>query len=335
MTAKVFEPRTAIYTPAEVSAIGVERVRDLEKNRHRAMPLNIAEIRDYFAPMMPGQICAIIAQTSNYKTGFMTFWERRLAEYLEKQGRENEIIVRIDVENQMEDVAFESFAQFSGQSLGDLARGKVDDWDGLMAAAIKLGSIMVYRVGSSISRAENMPNLYLSNMYRSIVYMRDELLEEKVKVAAVFVDYLQAFPIDPEIKKVEASNQRRLQVREDIFRLREMAAVLDCPVIVGVQAKQTLAGASGPNMLIPGIYDGEESSAIAQRCDRIIQLWMPKMTHQVGSTITHKALPIDVQENMLWVKVGKQRGGLPSGRAWPCYIDFKTGRIAPATNINL
>ena len=330
-----FKPRSAIYTPAEVSAIGVERVRELEKNKHRAMPLDIAEIRDYFAPLMPGQLCAVIAQTSHYKTGFMTFWERRLAEYLEKQGRENEAIVRIDIENQMEDIAFQGFAELSGQSLGDLARGHVQDWDKLMEAAIKLGSIMVYRIGSSIARAEDMPNLYLSNMVRSLRYMRDELLEEGVNIAALFVDYLQALPIDPEMKQVEAKNQRRLQVRQDIYRLRQAAAYFNCPVIVGVQAKQTLQGAPGPNLLIPGIYDGEESSAIAQRCDRIIQLWMPKMTHQVGSNIRHKDMGFDVSENMLWVKVGKQRGGLPSGRAWPCYIDFESGNIAPSAEINL
>lgn len=326
---KVFEPRSAVYTPAEVSAIGIERVKELEKNKHRAMPLDIAEIRDYFAPLMPGQLCAIIAQTSNYKTGFMTYWERKLAKHLESQGRENEVIVRIDVENQMEDIAFQSFAEFCGQNVGDLARGYVEDWDKLMAAAIKLGSIMVYRIGSSIARAENMPDLYLSNMVRALEYMRNELLEEKVKIAALFVDYLQAFPFDPEIKQIKADNQRRLQVRSDIYRLRQAAAYFDCPVIVGVQAKQSLVGAPSQSMMIPGIYDGEESSAIAQRCDRIIQLWMPKMTHQVGTTIDYKDLSFEVTENLLWLKVGKQRGGLPSGKSWQCFIDYETGNIGP------
>ena len=335
MNKKEFAPRDAVYTPAEVSSIGVERVRELEKNKHRAMPLDIAELRDYFAPMMGGQLCAVIAQTSNYKTGFMTFWERQLAKHLEKQGREDEVIVRIDVENQMEDIAFQSLAEFSGQNVGDLARGQVQDWDRLMEAAIKLGSIMVYRIGSSIARAESMPELYLSNMYRSLRYMRDELLGEKVKIAALFVDYLQAFPIDPETKARKNEAQRRLQVRSDIYRLREASAYFDCPVIVGVQAKQTLAGAPGPNMQIPGIYDGEESSAIAQRCDRIIQLWMPKMTHSVGSTIRHKDMSMEVDENLLFVKVGKQRGGLPSGRVWPCRIDFDSGGIAPSADILL
>ena len=67
-----------------------------------------------------------------------------------------------------------------------------------------------------------------------------------------------------------------------------------------------------------------------QRCDRIIQLWMPKMTHSVGSTIHHKDMSIEVDENLLFVKVGKQRGGLPSGRVWPCRINFTRGHIAPA-----
>ena len=169
-------------------------------------------------------------------------------------------------------------------------------------------------------------------MIRSIKFLSEKLLGHRVQTAGLFFDYLQAFPIDPEVRAAVHDQQRRLQVRSDMYRLRQAAAYFKCPVFVAVQAKQKLDGAPGPNMLLPGIYDGEESSSIAQRCDRIIQLWMPKQTHVIGTEIEHKGLKFMVAENLLWVRVGKQRGGLPSGRTWKCRIDFKKNSIAAEQN---
>jgi hypothetical protein len=47
-----------------------------------------------------------------------------------------------------------------------------------------------------------MPNLYISNMVRSIFTMtKGEVTPDPIKPAAIFFDYLQAFPIDPEVKR--------------------------------------------------------------------------------------------------------------------------------------
>jgi hypothetical protein len=108
-----------------------------------------------------------------------------------------------------------------------------------------------------------------------------------------------------------------------------MTRFTDCPIVVGVQAKQSLNGHTGANMLIPGVYDGEETSSIAQRFDRVISLWMPKTTHTVGDTLNHKGLSFEVTEGLIWIKVNKQRGGLPAGRSWRCEIDYTTNTISP------
>ena len=323
-----FDSKTAIYTPQQVATYGVAAVQAAKDNAARGMNLNIAEIKDYFAPVMPGQLCAIIAQTSHYKSGFLHFWEHELAKQIIDDGRENEIIVHVSVEECVEEQAFLEFARVSEEDAGKLAHGQVQDWDRLMQAAIVVGGIPIYRIGDSLARAEDMPKLTMSNMIRSIKTLVEDVLVWKPRVAGLFFDYLQAFPIDTEIQENIMDRKRRLQVREDIFRLRQAAAYFKAPVVVAVQAKQHLDGASAPIML-PGIYDGEESSSIAQRCDRIITLWMPKQTHPVGSMIDHKGFYFQVEENLLWVKVCKQRGGLPAGRAWSCRVDFRTNTIAP------
>jgi replicative DNA helicase len=180
-----------------------------------------------------------------------------------------------------------------------------------------------------------MPNLYLTNMYRAIkTLVSGEVTGAPIKPALITFDYLQAFPIDPEVKKEAIRDQRNLQVREDFYRLRQLAGYFKCPVIVAVQAKQELdqKEKNGPRM--PGMYDAQDTSSIAQRADRIISLWMPKVTHMLGSIININGSNLLVEENMIFVKVNKQRGGLPSGQSWLCRIDFSSQEIAPEITQN-
>lgn len=333
MTDKRFNPDTAIYTPAEVSAYGLQAIEQVKENSRRSLSIGLTEIRDYFSPVMPGQLAAVIAQTSNYKSGFLHCIEQLAARQLQHDGRTDEVLIHVSVEEGIEEQAFLLLARESGDPAGKLARGEVQDWTRLNQAAVRIGTIPIYRIGESLARAEDFPYLTISNMIRSIqTLVSGELTGKRLKVGGLFFDYLQAFPFDLEVQKSEVDKQRRLQVRQDIYRLRQAAAFFDCPVWVAVQAKQNLGGTPGPNMLIPGIYDGEESSAIAQRCDRIVQLWMPKMTHTVGELVKHKDFQFDVKENLIFIKVGKQRGGLPSGRTWLCQVDFAKNMIAPISS---
>lgn len=327
-----FDTGVAIYTPQEAARYGLDAIHKMVGMEMRGMSLNIVDIKDYFAPVMPGQLCIVLAQTSHYKSGFLHFWEREAAKMLIENKRQNESLIHISVEECIEEQIFLEFARESGENAGKLARGIVQDWSKLEAAAIYIETVPIYRIGDSLARSEEFQTLYLSNIIRSL----KDLVEGKItgaalKPAAIFVDYLQALPFDPEVKGAGGaySEQRRLQVRQDTYRLRQAASFFDCPVIVAVQAKQHLDGAPSKDIQIPGIYDGEESSSIAQRADRIIQLWMPKMSHTINSLVEYNNTGFLVKPNTLFIKIGKQRGGFPSGKSWHCCIDFDKNNIAP------
>lgn len=323
-----FSPAKIVYTAAEVSQFAMEHIKNVQENKLSSISLDIAEIKDYFAPMIPGEVCAVIGQTSHYKSGFLHFWEKTLAEQLMAQGRENEIIVHVSVEETVEEQAFLLLAQHSNETADHLSRGEVQNWNRLTKAAILIGTIPIYRIGDSLARPEDYPNLYLSNLLRAVNYMQVSLLQ-RPKIAAIFFDYLQAFPIDPEVKSSGLEQQRRLSVRSDMYRLRQAAARFRCPIVVAVQAKQHLEGALSSGWQLPGLYDGEESSSIAQRCDRIISLWLPKMTHPIGAKLEAYGHVITVEENLLIIRFLKQRGGHPSGKIWRCRIDYQKNLIAP------
>lgn len=323
MPDRQFDADTAIYTPQEVAAYGMEAVRGIKNKEDRGLRFPVVGIDTYFAPVLPGQLCVIQAQTSHYKSGFMHFWEHVGATQLNDQERYGEMIVHVSVEECVEEQAFFEFARYSQEDPGKLSRGDVQDWSRLEHAAVQVGKIPIYRIGDSLARADDMPELYLTNILRSIKRLMER---EQRKPAAIFVDYLQALPIDPEIRQAMIKDQRRLQVRQDVYRLRQAAVQFDCPIILAAQAKQNMTGANPP-LMIPGVYDAEETSAVGQRADRIISLWMPKNTYPVGKLIESGKIVFTVAEHQLWIKVNKQRGGLPAGKLFPCRVDFRTNTV--------
>jgi len=318
-----------IYSPNEAGKLGYEEAKRAAEHSQFGIELDIPgttpSVKDYFAPLLPWEICAVQAQTSNGKTYFTNWWERKISDQLKSQKRD-EVIIHASLEESVEAMSFNEYGRILRQKPADFARGKFTDWAKMAWAQKEINGIPVWRIGESASMPEDAPDFTLSNIYRSIIELVEgRITGEKFKTAVVIVDYLQALPIDPETKKnTKGDDQRRLQVASDVFRLRKMTTHLQCPIIVPLQAKQELKGNNHPYM-IPGTYDGMETSAIATRFDRILSLWMPKTTNLVGSTISNKDGTVNFQckEDQAFMKVNKQRGGLPAGMVWELKIDYE------------
>lgn len=318
-----------IYAPNEKSTLGYEQAQRAADHNQFGIELDIKgtmpAVKDYFAPLLPWEICAVQAQTSNGKTYFTNFWERQIVEQLKRQKRD-EIIIHVSLEESIEAMAFQDYGRILKQKPADFARGAFTDWARMLLAKKEIDGIPVWSIGESANTPDDAPELTLSNIYRSInELVSGRITGEPWKPAVIIVDYLQALPIDPETKSAQKQDQRRLQVMSDVFRLRKMTTALQCPIIVPLQAKQELTGNNLPYM-IPGVYDGMETSAIATRFDRIISLWMPKTTHIVGQYASNKdnSTSILVKEDQCFMKINKQRGSLPAGMVWELKVDFET-----------
>lgn len=323
-----------IFTPHEVALAGYNAIQKAAKYKDVGVPLVIqgSPISEYVAPFLPWEIIAVQAQTHNGKTMFTSWLERKTAEHLDEVGQGGDI-VHVSTEESIEAMAFTEYGRLLDVLPATLARGEYADIAKLRIAMTKIGASRIWRIGESAESAraglDENPNtrqsdLTLSNVYRALNAMRTGAISEATKIRLVTVDYLQALPIDPEVRQAVLDQQRRLQVRNDVYRLRKMTVALETPIVVAVQCKQKLDGANPP-YLIPGIYDGEETASIAQRFDRIISLWMPKTTHIVGRPVTYNdEVLFTPTENMVFAKVNKQRGGLPSGKVFELTVDYKT-----------
>lgn len=321
-----------IFTPNIVASKGVQAIEKMHSLAGASMDIGIPGIRDYFVPSMPGQLNLVIAQTHHYKTQFLRLVARNYVKQLKEQQR-SEIVLFIQVEESIEEAAYEQIALYSEgkETAGGLARGVYQDWNNVLKASVGMLSDPIFYLGESIlDNPDEMPPLTVQNMSAAASYIQSGMFDEEIHFAGIFVDYLQAIPFDASlIKNDPALREKRLQIRDTIYELRRFARKYQCPLWLGVQAKQSLDYAPSKHMRIPGIYDGEESSSIAQRADRVIQLWMPKNDFTPGTVLSHGGLEYVVKEDMIFVKVGKQKGGLPSGRAWCMDIDFSKNELTP------
>jgi hypothetical protein len=206
-----------------------------------------------------------------------------------------------------------------------------------MSSAITVAGVPIIYLGDSADPEKRRPGATVSDsgMTMTQILGACERLEKKLgkRMASISIDYIQALPLDKAASEAdEYSGQRRLQVRSDIYSLRRAAKFFGCTAWAAIQTKQELRGVrydkAMPVALIPGMYDGEETAAIAQRLDRYLSVWMPFKSYPLGTSVMMGAGANDaviVSENQMYVKVLKQRGGLPSGRVFRFDIDFSTG----------
>ena len=317
-----------VYTPHEVGMAGykeAQRVQEARKTGINLPHIDGCDAAEYFARLMPWEVCEVLAQTHNGKTLFADWWENGICKQLQDEGRGDECVIHVSLEESLEAMSFYQHAKVLKVSPSAIANGDVS-LDQMRLSMVEIDKIPIYRIADSsgLEDDEDQPELYLSNIYRIIRSLKDGAVTgEKIKPAVVFVDYLQALPYDPETRKEQEDGKRRIQVRKDVYRLRQMTVHLECPIIVNVQAKQKLEGNTLP-FYIPGNYDGEETSAIAQRFDRIISLWMPKNNYPIG---TNKEGVGSITDDLCYMKVGKQRGGYPSGKSWALRWDYEARHL--------
>lgn len=325
---KKLDPSHAIYTPQQAASMAIRGIRAAQSGKKRAMRFNFGNpiIDNYIAPLLPGQTMVVIAQTTNYKSGFMRFLEKMWAKQLAEEKR-NECIIHVSFEEVIEEQIYYSFEMYSGEKTGAMARGDVRNWDALLAASVTVSGIPIYRIGDSLEQPEEFSQLYLSNVQRSLDYMCGGGLGIEVIPAAICVDYVQAIPLDPEVSMGYSDEDRRMHVINSVYRLQDWSKFYNCPVVFNSQAKQKVENEKAGCLKMPGIYDGSEAKEVGDRPNRVLALAMPKQSGVLGSKLLVGMHEFTISDNQLFAKVWKQRGGLPSGKVFPLRIDYSTGNI--------
>lgn len=333
---KVEKAKEIIYSPADIAKRGYDETKKIAELGDAGIVLDIdgTDTKDYFAPLLPFEICAIQAQTSNGKTLFKDWWIRKTAEQFRAQKRD-QVIVDVHLEETIEQVAYVEYGRRLGVRPADFARGEYKDFGKMRGIMQEIEGVKIWHIGVSSEDKDDAPPLTLSYIFRAIMALKNGLITgEKYSIGLVAIDYLQVLPIDTEVQAARKDTQRRLQVAEDANTLRKMTTKIQAPIIVPLQAKQELKSTVEPYH-IPQMYDGSETMNIATRFDRIISLWMPSTTHpnKIGGYIFGKEHTVTVGANSMWLQVIKQRGGLPKGRKYELAWEFNKGELTAVSKI--
>lgn len=311
-------PRSFIFDmPAGMAAVKTHQ-EFMRQNEHMALKFPIPELQYYFHPVFPGEQATIQAESHNFKTGFIDFWASYAARTLPSDRRS--VIIKVNTEDAIENLVLSELARHDAGSLDELSEGKISDPEKYISAEVEAGALPVIHIGESLGMDDsNAAQLYLSNIIRLIDFTRKEYFAEPVQIAAIFVDYIQALPFDPEVKRAGVEQTRRLQVMSDEDRLRRAAKYFSCPVIVAAQSREL--GHQENKLVMPSFYDVQETTYVSQHTDRLYSIAMPKMHGRIGNLMEYGSLNFSIADNQLWIKALKQKRYKNVGASFPLIVN--------------
>lgn len=306
--------RDITYSPPEVGTLVLKTITERKARPGAGVRLGIPSVDKQLLPLRPGDMVTITGRPSNYKSGLMSFWARKVAKDLaQSEESDKKIVVYVTWEMAIEEIGMYDLAASSGLGASELAQGRCSDIDfeSLEQAAMRRAMSPLWLIGHSIERRKKRPRLTLSNVAKALMWIEDEM---GFKPEIIFLDYLQQ--MEPERFDPKGEVTRRMDIFENVHRCKDMAIAMGCPVVLGVQAGR---GVDERDWKLPQMGDQMESSNIEHTADKMLSVWYPKMTEKKGDLLPRDNSLV-INDNLLILGLVKQRMG-PAGGWWGLYVD--------------
>lgn len=298
-----------VFNPQETSRLSIERLEYRRENKHLAIPFYLDQIDKHMIPLLPGDLITVIGRPGNGKTGFMLRWARARAAKLCEHLVQDRIILFVTYEQHIEDLNSIQMAADSGVNVTSMARGEVTDSEfaALRKAAVNRAMMPLWYVGHSMANRQERPRISPSVLIENLQRVE---ADRGVAIDAVFVDYLQRIPFDgrPESKLVGTT--------EVLDQMKDFALVLNCPFIVGVQARREVDARNYP---VPGMDDGQWTSNIEQASDKVFTVCRPAKYANEGDLFGPSNVPVKGHTQMV-ITLAKQKLGPDNISEW-VYFD--------------
>lgn len=303
-----------VYSPSQVGNLVLNTISERKAKPGAGVRFGIPRVDKQMLPLRPGELITVTGRPSNYKSGLMTFWARKVAKDIAADTEsDKKVVVYITWEMAIEEIGLYDLSASTGLSASELSQGRCSDVDfeSLRLAAMKRAMSPLWLIGHSIERRKKRPRLTLSNVAKALMWMEDEL---GFKPEIIFLDYLQQ--MEPERLDGKGEVTRRMDIFENVHRCKDMALSLGCPVVLGVQAARAV---DERPWKLPQMGDQMESSNIEHTADKMISVWYPCRSEPLNEPLVN-APELSVTENLLIVGLQKQRLG-PAGGYFPLYVD--------------
>jgi replicative DNA helicase len=306
----------------------------LESGQLRAMSFGVDTIDHVVRTIWPGTLTTIIARPSNFKTSLMVHLARTEAARLVAEGvdkasaaADRRYVLFATLE---EDEVVISQSITRGPSVTAMLDGAYRP-DDLRRNNESVLSVPVWTVGYErrelADDIEDMPALTVEQLYREVVQIEKD---GHGRPSLILVDYLQILEVEGR------PGQKNEQVSAALQTLKKMSRFFGCPIVLAVQAKESVDKNSPP---IPQVGDSYYSSEVAHYSDVMMSLYYPfRYGDEVhGGYLNWKGTNYPVDPTKLCLQLLKQRKG--HGREfWMLDIDPSgqeilgiTGALRPRT----
>lgn len=304
-----------IFSPSESASLAVKALDDLKNNRGSGLLTGIKPLDNLLLPLRPAELCVVLGYTSWYKSGFMNW----LLKASVKQLNPNDIVVKVTWEDSVEEDTLKWISSDAAIPISTLVKGETTDWQAIMRSYERRTTTPLWIVGHSNQQSslagKSRPRMTMTDVLSAIDYISNEILDTKLKVRMVVLDYLQRIRPDS-----SDGSTKREQMMEAVNKSKDMSIQLGCPVVLGVQAARSVLQRE---YKLPRLDDGLETSNIEQSSDKVLSLWYPIKTENEGVYIEQDK--VYVQPNLLIVGIMKQKMGIAPASI-PLWVD-------PALNI--
>lgn len=306
---------TLVYTPRQVSQYTYQVITARQTGGNVSPATGLADLDAAMHAPLPGELCIVMANTSHYKTGFMSFWAGQVARRTPATAPDapGQMVVYVSWETAVEELGAMDFARTTGLSGAHIWHDSLDldEMRLLQQAANRREHLPIWIVGHSITRRHKRMPLTLARITQAL----DAVEATYQRTASmIFLDHLQ------EIDAGKGADMRE-RTLNNVEAAKQLARDLGCPVVLGVQARRECLDRSWK---LPDLGDGQETSRIEQVADKVLTLWLPGKTESRGAILERMAWP--VTEDLLVLGIRKQRFG-QSGNILPLRVDFATNTI--------
>lgn len=279
---------TFVYSPDTVAQNYVQWAKKLQNFRG----IDYGCVMDnHIIPLHPGDLMAVVARPGHGKSSFMAYMAKRAATLADPS--KNQVVLYISWEQSIEEI--EAFFQ-SGENYSstDLAWGRVDV-NAIERQSVKRAGLPIWMIGYSINDSNKRREpMTIDVVYEAIKEIRYERGYEPILIC---LDYLQIIP-------VHKARERMEQVTEATIQAKHLAMEVGVPIIAGVQATRRTDERFNQ---LPTMSDAQWSSTIEQTADKQISLMRPIKSMEPGDTVDVGGTDYIVDENLLLIKLLKQR----------------------------
>lgn len=322
--------RVYLKTSADISNMRYAFQARIEAGGIRRLSLGIPYIDDVVTTIEPGSLTTVIARPSSGKTSILTHMARVEADRIvaaDTWRKEYVLVVSLEENEEPFDRALTRDV-----STRDMMRGNYDR-DQLFHANAHRVKYPVCVMGHEINERaaailgdDEVPMLTIQQIWREIVQMQRDF--DGLSPSSIFVDYLQILDVEGD----PWGDKRHDVIGAALRGLKKLAKAAKCPVVVGVQAKETVDHRKP--YPVPEVADAYYSSEVAMHSDVILSLYYPwRYPPDVhGSSYSWAGAERYVTPNLVWVQLLKQRYGVGRER-WFVGYDPAARHYYPLENV--